>query len=106
MCVCYFADPLAQHILAEVYVSRLAATVRHAIQKTLNTCWQFPLRHNGRTFTGRPGADQLSNHEDRSAGPIHCNAGLSGLSARRNSALKHSSQLPDIVSLQASAASF
>jgi hypothetical protein len=36
-----------------------------------------PLRvYNGLTFTGRPGTDQLSNHEDRSAGPVQCNVGL------------------------------
>ena len=33
--------------------------------------------HNGLTFTGRPGSDQLSNHEDRSAGPVQCSARLS-----------------------------
>jgi hypothetical protein len=33
---------------------------------------------NGPTFTGRPGADQLSNDEDRFAGPVQCSVGLSG----------------------------
>jgi hypothetical protein len=35
-------------------------------------------RYNGLTFTGRPGTDQLSNHEDRFAGPVQCSVGLSG----------------------------
>src|SRR5688572_10176556 len=34
------------------------------------------VKHNGLTFTGRPGTAQLSNHEDRSAGPVQCNVGL------------------------------
>src|SRR5262245_4492168 len=33
--------------------------------------------YNGLTFTGQPGADQLSNHADRSAGPVRCSVGLS-----------------------------
>ena len=38
---------------------------------------------NGLTFTGPPGADQRSNDEDRSAGPVQCNVGLCRWPARR-----------------------
>jgi hypothetical protein len=31
---------------------------------------------NGLTFNGRPGADQRSNHEDRSTGPVQCSEWL------------------------------
>jgi hypothetical protein len=32
---------------------------------------------NGPTLNGRPGTDQLSNHEDLSAGPVHSSGWLS-----------------------------
>src|SRR5687768_15667565 len=32
---------------------------------------------NGSAFNGRPGAEALSNHKDRSARPVRCSAGLS-----------------------------
>ena len=34
------------------------------------------LRPNGWTFTGRPGADQLAKHKDRSTGPVQCSVGF------------------------------
>ncbi len=40
------------------------------------------LQHNGPTLNGRPGTDQLSNHKDRSAGPVHSSGWLSDAAGR------------------------
>src|SRR5688500_7435516 len=63
------------HALRSIATPIIASTAKRRTALIIGE--PFPVPTNGRTFTGRPGADQLSNHEDRSAGPVQCSVGLS-----------------------------
>ena len=62
--------------VANVSHVRTRRTVDLIERRMFTELVRLPPRHNGLTFTGRPGADELSNHKDRSAGPVQCSVGL------------------------------